>query len=185
MSKDDYTNLFREKSPVEIRSIAEKELLLFEKLVGRKPTHICPQWGLHGNLKLLDFIIEYAKANNIPVRRPTTALLSTSPEMSDDDNYAANIMLKRANIKTTSYLFGHMTGSDAQIIKDHFLADLKSVQENENAEMLFHPGFFDEVLLKSSTLNYERARDVAICTDIGFRNDIEKLGFKIVGYSEI
>lgn len=185
MSKEDYVRLFREKTETEIRAIAEKELMLFEKLVGYKPTHICPQWGLHGNLKLLDFIIEYANANNIPVRRPLTALSSSSPDLSDDDNYAANIMLQRANIRTTNYLFGHMTGSDSQIIKNQFLADLKNVREGECAEILFHPSFFDETLLKSSSLNYERTRDVAICIDVDFKKDIESLGFEIVDYSKI
>jgi len=179
-NKDNYTTLFLKKTAEEILDLATQEFKQFEKELGFTPTHICPHQGIHGNLKLLDVIIKYASKNNIPVRLPKTLLTSSGI---DAENYAAEIMLKRAKIKTTTYLFAHILGSDIKEIKDGFLKDLDKVKSNEVAEMFVHPGFFDEELMKLSSLNYERARDLTICLDPKFKKDILKKGFKLVNYS--
>ncbi len=179
-NKDNYTTLFLEKTAEEILDLATQEFKQFEKELGFIPTHICPHQGIHGNLKLLAVIIKYASKNNIPIRLPKTLL--TSSEI-DAENYAAEIILKRAKIKTTTYLFAHILGSDIKEIKDGFLNDLDTVKPNEVAEMFVHPGFFDEELMKLSSLNYERARDLTICLDPKFKKDILKKGFKLVNYS--
>ncbi|GAB4139902.1 MAG: hypothetical protein Fur0024_0640 [Patescibacteria group bacterium] len=154
-------------------------------MVGRKPTHICPQYGIHGNLKLLKFVIDYAKENNIPVRIPMTVLSSSSADFSDSENYSATIMLRRAGIKSTNYLFSHIVGNDSIKAKNDFLENLSKVKDGESAEILFHPSFFDLDILKFSSLNYERARDVVIATDKDFKQKILDMGFEIVDYSKI
>lgn len=180
-NRKDYAELFMKKSASYIEKLAITELNLFEKLVGRRPTHIIPQYGIHGNLKLLQVLIEYVKERNIPMRIPKTAMSDANP----DENYAAEIMLKRSGIKTTSHLFGHVTGCDLMEVKDKFLDELKVVKVGEIAEILLHPGYFDAEILKYSSVGYERARDLALSLDNDFRSRIEKMGFKIVSYSEL
>ncbi len=180
--RQNYVDLFRNSTFEQIEKLARKELIRFEEIVGQKPTHICPQWGLHGNLKLLNFIIKYAVKNNIPVRLPLSNL---EVDEIPDQNYAAEIMMRREKVKTTNYLFSHILGSDSVKIKDDFLHDLSRVKDGESAEILLHPGFLDLDLLKHSSLRYERARDMSIAQDKDFRTKIETLGFEIVDYSKI
>lgn len=181
-SRADYVELFRKGRPEDVEKMADAEFLEFESLLGFKPSHICPQWGIHGNLKLLQVIIDYARENNIPVRLPRTNL--GAAEM-DAENYAAEIMIKRSGIRSTQYLFGHILGADLEEIRRRFLADLETVKDGETAEIITHPGYFDQGLLESSTLNFERARDLALAIDSDFKKEIQARGFTIVDYSQI
>ncbi|MBU1110345.1 ChbG/HpnK family deacetylase [Patescibacteria group bacterium] len=180
-NRDDYVKLFQNKSSASIEKLAISELELFEKLVGKKPTHIIPQYGIHGNLKLLQILINYVKEENIPMRIPRTALSNANP----DENYAAEIMFKRSGIKTTNYLFGHVTGCDLVEVRDKFLDELRIVKEGESAEILLHPGYFGAEILKYSSVGYERARDLALSLDDSFKKSIMKMGFEILSYSQL
>jgi predicted glycoside hydrolase/deacetylase ChbG (UPF0249 family) len=180
--RQDYVDLFRNSTFQEIEKLALEELNKFEKLVDRKPTHICPQYGLHGNLKLLKLIIKYAVENNIPVRLPLSTL---EGDEIPDQNYAAEIMMRRSGVRTTSHLFAQILGSDLTIIKDELLKNLASVKPGESTEILLHPGFFDLDLLKYSSLRYERPRDIALSQDADFKKEIINMDFEIVDYSKI
>lgn len=181
LHKSDYKELFQEKSYSEIEQLARDEIEKFEKCFDKKPSHITTHIGIHGNFKLLKFIVAYAGENNIPVRLPNTDLEGNL----DESNYAAEVILKRENIKTTDHLFIHVRGSDSKQIKKKFLKDLDEVSPNETAEILLHPGFFDLELLKMSSLNYERGRDLCIAISENFKEKINNLGFDIVNFSKI
>ena len=62
---------------------------------------------------------------------------------------------------------------------------IETVKENETTEILLHPGFFDRKLLEMSSLNFERARDLALAIDTQFATLIQKMGFSLVSYEEI
>lgn len=181
VKRSDYANLFKEKPASYIESLALSELELFKTLVGRKPTHIIPQYGIHGNLKLLQVLIDYVKEEGTPMRIPKSAMSKANP----DENYAAEIMFKRSGVKTTNYLFGHVTGCDLKEVKDKFLDELRAVRDGESAEILLHPGYFDAEILRYSSVGYERARDLALSLDDEFKTKIERMGFKMVSYSQL
>jgi len=179
-----YRKIFMDLTEDEITELALKEFETFDKLVGHKPTHICPQQGIHGNLKLLEIVLDYANENHIPVRIPRTAL-GTNPEVTESENYAAEVLLRREGVKSTDHLYAYILGSDAEQIKSNFLNDLNKVGAGQSAEIFFHPGYFDSELLKLTSLCYERSRDLAICIDKEFKDNIEKLGFQIVNYKSL
>lgn len=179
--RDDYVRIFKEKPYQEIEALAEKEVNEFETSIGHKPTHICPQYGIHGNLKLLTYLLSYAYKNNIPVRIPRTTLVGDI-----DENYAAEIMLRRSGVRTTNHLFGHIvTTPELNSVEAEFISDLKTVKDTETAEILTHPGYFDMDLLNLSSLAYERVRDLALVLSKPFRKELERMNFKLVSYSEI
>lgn len=181
--REDYIRLFKEKSEAEVAKLALKEIEKFALIVGVRPTHIIPQYGIHGNLKLLKTLIKYALKNNTPIRIPQTVLNNKNSDVTE--NYAAEIMLKRSGVRMTDKLFMHINGEYLEDIVELFLTDLKGVKDGQTIEILTHPGYFDEEILKLSSLNYERARDLAMCMNSKFNNGIEKLGFKLISYSEV
>ena len=170
VTSQDYINLYKEKSYEEIEELAAEELSVFERLVGRPPTHITSHKGIHGNFKLLGFLIDYAKKHNIPIRKPVTAF---NVELSDE-NYAAEISITRAGIKSTDHLIAHMLGNDTREIESSYLSDLAKVKDGESVEIAIHPGFFDEKLLEYSSLNYQRTRDIAVFSNNAFLTKIKK-----------
>ncbi len=180
LRRDDYISLFKEKSYEEIKDMACYELDKFVKTVGSIPTHIIPQYGIHGNLKLLDFLIEYARDNKIPMRIPRSALSNSFGE-----NYAAEIMMRRSKIQTTDYLIVETDGFDLQQIQESIIQQLKNVKKGETVEIVTHPAYFDKELLIMSSLNFERARDLTMTLDPSFKKEIINLGFEIVSYSKM
>ena len=177
----DYLKLFQEKSYEEVNELAQAELERFISLVGKKPTHITTHKGIHGNLKLLTSIVDYAKSNSIPVRLPNTEL----GDGLEVRNYAAEVILKRSHLKYVDHLLAYVKGSDSVVIKERYLSGLKEVGDGETVEILIHPAYFDKELLKLSSLNYERSRDLAIFTDGDFKKSIQDLDFKLVGYGDL
>lgn len=181
LKRDDYRELFARLTSEEISKLVTEELAEFEEVVGRQPTHICPQYGIHGNLKVLNGLLIYAKAHAIPVRIPWTQLQGEG----GGENYAAQIMMRRVGVVTTDFLFAHVLGSDLTVIKEKFLADFSSLGDGQSAEMYTHPGYFDLSLLQTSSLSYERTRDLALLLDSDFRQKINKLNIELVNYSQI
>ena len=49
-----------------------------------------------------------------------TSLVKFEVDEIPDQNYAAEIMMRREKVKTTNYLFSHILGSDSVKIKDDF-----------------------------------------------------------------
>jgi len=182
--KQDYIDLFSSNDTINIKKMFDDEMDLFIKMVGKLPTHICPQMGIHANLKLLQIIIDFAQKNNIYVRIPLTTLGESGADVANN-NYAGITLLKRSGLRMSHYLFGHVTGSVSQNIMDSFIRDLKIVRTGETAELFFHPGFFDEQLLDLSGLNYERSRDISIICNNQFKNEIKSLGFTFKTLSQI
>lgn len=182
MHKPDYVKLFDELSSEEITKLVETELAEFEQVIGRKPTHITSQYGIIGNPKALPAVIEYAVANNIPMRMPGSTFTG-SGEVDRDTNAAEQI--RQAGATTTDYFFAHINGDDYKAIKQEFKDDLSTIRQNEIAEICLHPGYVSNELKQSSSLIYERERDTKLATDSDFRQWIEDHGIEIVGYGDI
>lgn len=180
--RNDIINFFKDASDSEIEDVALSEIEVFKKSFGTIPCFISPQYNMHGNLRLLKVLAKYAIDNHIPMRIPRSTL--TSDEV-DDLNYAAEIYLKRSNVGMTNHLFAHILGSSATVIISDFITDLSSVPEGESVEIIFHPGYNDIDTLESSSLNYERARDLAVTLNVEFKQKILDLGFTFTHMSQL
>lgn len=180
--RSDFIEFFRNASDEEVKDAVYKEFALYESLLGQKPTFIAPQWNMHGNLRVLKYIAEYALTHNIPVRIPRAVLVV---EEITDKNYSAEIYLKRLGVRMPTHLFAHILGSDASEIKHALLEELSTVKDGDSVEVIFHPGYLDKELLDISSLNYERVRDMNILFDEEFMNNVKALGFTFVPFTNL
>ncbi|MCC7303917.1 ChbG/HpnK family deacetylase [bacterium] len=178
----DFIEFFRTASDEEVKKAVYDEFALYESLIGKKPEFIAPQWNMHGNLRVLRYVSEYALQHNIPVRIPRAVLVV---EEVNDRNYSAEIYLKRAKVRMPTHLFAHILGSDATAIKEAFLSELSEVKDGESVECIVHPGYMDQDILELSSMNYERLRDMEIISDENFKQKIKGLGFEFTSYSEL
>lgn len=180
--KPDYLKLFEELDQQAIARLVQAELTEFEALLGRKPSHITSQYGVIGNSKALPAAIDYAVANNVPMRLPSTTLYSSGEAERDA---TASSQLHKHGVATTDHFFAHILGDDYDTIRQAFLDDFATMQEGEIAEMCLHPGNYSEELARSTSLVRERQRDTKLATDKSFWDAIHKLGISIVPYPEL
>lgn len=180
LRRDDYQELFKKKSDLEIRELVEQEVENFVKQVGKPPTHITAQYGIHGNLKVLDGLISVSKKYSVPFRIPRVALGKKPFSV----NYAAEIMLNRSSIKHTEHIVEEIAGLDYEKVKENIFSDLAKVKGDESVELLFHPGYLDEEVVAMTSLRAERCRDLALCLDEDLRKQIDALGFSLRSYTE-
>ncbi len=164
----------------------EKELYaqfdLFKELVGKKPTHISSHHGIHGDPKVLDMVIEIAKEYKIPVRLPVWM----SSKNGFFSNYAAETLLKRNRIKTTNAIFINIFNDDLREnpipLIDSFLKAVGDMP-NDTIEVGCHLGFMDKDLLFSSSLNWQRVKDLIAILDPKFKDVLKKHKLKPVDWS--
>jgi hypothetical protein len=180
--RQDFIEFFKNASDQEIKEKALREIKVFESFFGHVPRFIAPQFNMHGNLRLLKILAEYATEHGIPMRIPWSVLTQNEIE---DNNYAAKVYLRRLGVKMPTHLFAHILGSNLSLIQDKFIEDFSQVNDNESAEILFHPGYFDQDILKGSSLNYERARDLALTIYPQFKEKILSLGFTFTHFKEL
>lgn len=181
-SRQDFIEFFKKASDLEIKEKAINEIKTFEKIFDYPPKFIAPQFNMHGNLRLLKVLAEYAIDHHIPMRTPWEIL--TQDEI-QDNNYAGKVYLKRLGVKLPDHLFAHILGSNSTLAMSKFIEELESVSDQESTELMFHPGYFDIDILRGSSLNYERSRDLAITLNTDFRKSIKKLGFTLSHFSSL
>lgn len=180
--RPEFIEFFKNANDQEIADRAMSEIKVFEDLMGYKPKFISPQFNMHGNLRFMKVIADYVVANNIPMRIPRALIENEEIEA---HNYSAEIYLKRLGVKMTNHLFAHILGPDAKAIMNSFVDDLSTVKDGESVEILLHPGYHDSTLLESSSLNFERARDLSITLNPSFKARIQELGFTYSHMSDL
>ena len=176
--RDDYRKLFDELSQEAIGQLFHKEIELFINKVGRKPSHLTSQYGIHGHDKLLPVVLEYCRTERVPIRLPHTPFVSSLEQIDISPNN-----LRENEIKTTDARASFEIG-DEITVRNSILKKLARVNESESFELLFHPGIVSKELAVLSSMVYERERDLSLATDGSLEIEIKNLGFNVVTYSE-
>ena len=124
----------------EVRAEAEAQIERFEKLVGRRPTHIDTHHhvGLHTPVR--DVVLDVARQLGVAVR---------------SQDAAARTRARSAGLRTTDHFFGE-SGPDAYWSAARTLAHLRALPPGVS-EFMCHPGRFDGNLAYS---RYGRQREV-------------------------
>jgi chitin disaccharide deacetylase len=171
MRTNDYKTFFETASDGQIKQKVTEEFAEFERAFGAPPTHITSHQHVASHPRVADYVLEFARQYNIPIRR------------SREDNLF-NARLAREGIHTTTHVFAYFFESIADAT-NHFVKDLSTVQEGESAEIILHPGYVDDVIMQYSSMRHERERDITLATDKHFREKIQEMGFEIVDYSSV
>lgn len=174
----DYLKLFAELSEAQIAQLAMRELKAFERLVGRKPSHITSQFGIAGHEKVLRAVVAYARLDAIPLRLPVDVLHQDEPVM----NQKARAYFSQNGVATTDHFFAHILGADYGAVKAAYMQDLRTVADGESVEIALHPGFAGAELRAISSLVEERQRDVRLSQDRGFQRFLDDHSFTLSPY---
>lgn len=155
----------REIPPEEIFHELDAQILLFERLAGRAPSHLDSHHhsALHASIQPV--FAEVARKRGLPVRA------------SSED---AREALRAAGVRTPDHFLDgfYREGATAQNLR----ATLGGLRDG-TSELMCHPGRADEELLAGSTYARERERELALLCDpeiplLLARDAVERIDFR-------
>jgi predicted glycoside hydrolase/deacetylase ChbG (UPF0249 family) len=162
-----------DKSVLEQR--VKTELKKFEDNLGRKPSHISTHQYTHRHPKLYDVISEYAVSNDLFVRK--------IGDLKSNGNEADSVY-KQNGVRMADIILSNSVGSYDEL-SDFLINSLKNIGDNTITEMFFYPAYLDSVLMRYSTLTFNRYRDLQLLTSDDFRQKLDKFGFDLVAFHQI
>lgn len=158
-------SLPREIQPGEIRRELDAQILLFEKLAGRPPSHLDSHHhsALHPSIQ--GVFAEVARERGLPVRASSGEAL---------------IALRAAGVRTPDHFRDGFYGDGATA--ENLRATLTSLPDG-TSELMCHPGHPDDALLAASTYAQERERELELLCDpelplLLAREAVERIDFR-------
>jgi Uncharacterized protein conserved in bacteria len=150
----------------------EKELRAqINKLLslGLKPTHLDAHHHFFVVSKeLTDIVIKLAKEMNIPLRCV----------YSKDYPYYIEKGVRTTN-NTSIDFYGDNT------TEEFLIKLLENTAEDETLEVMCHPAYVDEDLIKATSYNTNRAKEFEVLTSGSISEYIKNNGIKLIGFNEI
>lgn len=133
----------------------------FIQLMKDKPTHIDSHHHIHLVPKYMEVALKLAEEYNIPIR-----------EQKWDNKKYEYVKLKQDFIYTNCTL-------------DYFLKDERSILEEDIAEVMCHPAFIDDHLMKISSYNVDRCKELGILTSEELQNWIKENNIELINYRDL
>lgn len=145
----------------------EAQIALFERMAGAPPSHLDSHHhsALHPDVE--PAFAEAARRRGLPVR-------ASSAE--------ARARLRRAGLRTPDKFLDGFFGAGATI--ENLRAILETLPEG-TSELMCHPGFPDEALLRDSTYAADRGREVEILRAPELRALLARLGVERVPFAAV
>ena len=158
-------SLPREIAPEEIRRELDAQILLFEKLAGRPPSHLDSHHhsALHPDIQPV--FADVARERGLPVRASSAEAL---------------IAFRAAGVRTPDHFRDGFYG--AGVTAENLRTTLTSLPDG-TSELMCHPGHPDAELLAGSTYAHQRERELALLCDpelpvLLAREAVERIDFR-------
>ena len=153
--------------PREVRAEAEAQIERFQRLVGRRPTHIDTHHHVGLYTPVRDVVLDVARALGVAVR---------------SQDAAARTRARSAGLRTTDHFFGE-SGPDAYWSAARTLAHLRALPPGVS-EFMCHPGRFDDDL---GYRRYGRQREVEMTGlgTAGARGAAAALGIELRHFGQL
>ncbi len=151
----------------EVRREIEAQVERFTLFAGRLPSHLDSHHhaALHPDVE--PALSAAARERRLPVRA---------------SSFAARERLRRAGLRTPDTFLDGFYAEGATV------ANLRAILEgllDGASELMCHPGFPDEQLLRGSSYARERGQEVEALCDPGLRALLERLGIELLGFSRL
>lgn len=131
---------------------------------GLNPTHLDSHHHIHSQEKVFPIVEKLANKYKLPIR-----------------NLKNNI--KKSHLNLVDYFEESFYGDDLTV--DSIIKILDKVNQFEIIEMMTHPAYIDESVLKGSSYNLQRAKELSILIDKRTQLEILNRGIQLVSYKEI
>jgi predicted glycoside hydrolase/deacetylase ChbG (UPF0249 family) len=152
----------------EISRELEAQIFLFEKMVGRPPTHLDSHHhsALHPSIQPV--FAEAARIRKIPVRASSGA---------------ARESLRAAGVRTPDRFIDAFFGDGATA--EALRAIFRSLADGETGELMCHPGHADDRLVSGSSYARERERELALLCDPELRTLLLQQRIELTSFRQL
>lgn len=150
-----------------VRAELRAQLALFERLLGRRPTHLDSHHHAHRLPHVRAAVLELACESGLPVRL-------ASPEMAEP--------LRAAGVTTTDVFIERFFGDEARL--ETLLAIVGALAPGVS-ELMCHPAHVDDELRASSSYAQPRERELAALTHPATRAAVRAAGARLIGFGEL
>lgn len=158
-------------NPEEVRLEWDRQIQKVAEVLGHSPSHLDSHHGCHRYPDLTPVYLDLAEKYGIPVR---------------GGNVISQIYSRPYKVKCSTLADSNWTGTNSSIgdLIEDIQTGLQNV-ESGSLEIVTHPGFCDEDLLKSSSWNVVRENDYKVLKELGRSNWLNKMGIKLLSFQEI
>ena len=136
----------------------QNQILRFQKIFGRRPTHLDTHHQVHNHPLFFRVLAQVARRNRLPIRRSTQHLIARHPERSEGSRDPSVASRPQDDaVKTTDYLFGNLS-PEGYWRPGPLEAILENLPEGIS-EVMCHPGKNDSDLAAISSFTAGRAAE--------------------------
>ena len=148
----------------EVREELEAQIALFEKLSGKPPTHLDSHHHSALHISVAPVFASVAKERGLPVRA---------------SNGRALEQLRGKGLSVPDYFLESFFGSGATSENLRFI--LAHLREGVS-ELMCHPGYPDDTLVKNSSYAQEREKEIAALCDPAVREVLAAEGIELIDF---
>ncbi len=159
-------SLFPHMKLEEVEKELKNQIELFLK-TGLKPSHLDSHHHIHMCDGIREITVKLAKYYNLPLRYV---------------NKETKNCLEENNIKTTDKFSMDFYGENATI---ETIRKTLSQLKSGSMELMVHPGLVDDELMKLSSYNIKRSRELEILTNDEVKLWIKENGYTLIGYDQL
>ncbi len=173
--KDDYLKF--PPKPADLLREYKKQIKLFEKHFGRPPTHLDTHHQMHDDPVFLQVLLQIAREQKLPVRR--SRLMKGTPQLSP----VREAMLNYSDIKTTNVLLGDLGAHVFWTVEK--LEKCLSELLPGKAEIMCHPGIWDEELQSLTSMTVTREKEHALFSSPHLKKILERHKIRLIHFGEL
>ncbi|MFE8700244.1 chitin disaccharide deacetylase [Cytobacillus sp. FJAT-54145] len=153
----------------ELSDIEKEYTCQIEKFLslGLVPTHLDSHHHLHGHKKIYPIVEKLAQKYNLPVRK-----------VSAEQGHSSN-----SNLKMVNYFNHEFFGDD--LTTELFIEIINKTLSYEISEVMTHPAFIDESILRGSSYALQRVRELTILTSEEVKEAIVNKKIDLATYKEV
>ncbi len=139
-----------------------RQIEAFERLMGRKPSHIDSHHSIHLHSQLVNIILEYADEHDLAVRGQN-----------------GNKFIR------DFFAWDKLKNTDLSKVSIESLKRVVAGLEDGVNELMCHPGVADEALLAETKYAKEREVELQTLTEAGLKEYVESLEIELVSWEEV
>jgi predicted glycoside hydrolase/deacetylase ChbG (UPF0249 family) len=151
----------------EVRQELEAQIALFEKRAGKPPTHLDSHHHSAVHISVAPVFASVAKERGLPVRA---------------SNGRALEQLRGKGLRVPDYFLESFFGSGATTENLRFI--LAHLREGVS-ELMCHPGYPDDTLVRNSTYAREREKEIVALCDPAIREALAAEDIKLINFTAL
>ncbi|MBM3126410.1 MAG: ChbG/HpnK family deacetylase [Chloroflexi bacterium] len=159
----------------------------FISTTGKAPTHLdSHHHASYFSPELMQAMLQFAREYECPIRFPYNGpedpLLSLPPEIVPSFRESGPRLIGKFKVKHPNTFISHFYD---QGVTQETLTNILNTLPQGTHELMCHPGYVDDVVIKATIYNQPRARELEILTSAETRKAIESNNIQLASFEDL